>query len=108
MEVKHRSRLRPEIDNRAPLQDLQNDDLILDQGRQGRRLAGFVAKLRQVLAGYGKDVKTLPQAFAENEQLDSRGVAHRRGLLMHEAVHQESLKVAINGRLRGCEFAREF
>ena len=31
MKIKHGSRLRAEIYNRVPLQDLQNDDLTLDQ-----------------------------------------------------------------------------
>jgi len=31
MKIEHRSGLRPEIYNRVPLQDFQNDDLTLDQ-----------------------------------------------------------------------------
>ena len=107
MKIEHGSGLRSEIDDRVTLQDLQDHDLMFDQRGQGRRLAGFVAKPRQVVAGDGEDVKALPQALAENEQLDSRGITHRRRLLMHEAVQHESLKVAIDGRLRRREFACE-
>ena len=55
-----------------------------------------------------EDVEALPQALAENEQLDSRRIAHRRRFLTHEAMQHESLEVAIDGRLRRREFACEF
>src|SRR5262245_64855808 len=107
MEIKHGSRLRPEIYNRVPLHDLQNDDLILNQGGQGRWLAGFVPKPRQFLAGNCEDVEALPEALAENEQLDSRRIAQRRGFLMDKAVPHEGLQMAIDSRLRRGELACE-
>ena len=69
-------------------------------GRSGRRLRSFVAKLRHFLASNCEDVEALPQALAENEQLDPRCVTRRRRLLMHEAVQHEDLKMAVDRRLR--------
>jgi hypothetical protein len=107
MKIEHGSGLRSEIDDRVTLQDLQDDDLMLDQRGQGRRLPGLVAQSRQVVAGNREDVEALPQALAENEQLDARGIAQRRRFLTHEAMQHESLQVAIDGRLRRREFACE-
>ena len=60
MKIEHRSGLRSEIDDRMTLQDLQDHDLVFDERGQGRRLAGFIAEPRQVVAGDREDVKALP------------------------------------------------
>src|SRR5262245_56519107 len=64
-------------------------------------------KPQHFLARDGNHIEAFPQALAENEQLDSGGVAHRLRLLMHEAVPHQSLQMAIDRRLRRGEFARE-
>jgi hypothetical protein len=107
MKIEHGSGLRSEIHDRVPLQDLQNHDLILNQRRQGRRLPRLVAQSCQIVPGNREDVEAFSQAFAENEQLDSRCIAHRGRFLTHEAMQHEGLEVAIDGRLRRREFACE-
>jgi hypothetical protein len=79
MQIQDGARLRSEIDQRSALQNFQNDDLAFNERRQGRGLSGLVAQSRQVVARHGQDVEPLPQPLAQDEQLDARRVARRRG-----------------------------
>src|SRR5258708_5869403 len=89
------------------LDQVEDHNLLVDERRQCHRIALVIAQAHHFAPCNGQDVEALPQALAENEQLDSRRVAQRRRVLMHEAVAREGPQMAIDGRLRRSELARQ-
>ena len=107
MEVERRAGSRAELDDRAALEQLEYDDLVLDQRRNGHSLASVVAKSHRLVPRGGEDVEAFAQALAKHEELDAGAVAQGRRVLPHEAMARQCLKVSIDGGLRGVELARE-
>src|SRR5690242_9236049 len=98
MKVEDGAGLGSEVYDGMSLQHLQNHHLIFHQSRQCHGLSRFFAKARKIVTGNNENVKALPQALPQDEQLDSRRITHRRRLLMNEAVQHESLQMAIDCR----------
>ncbi len=107
MQIHLGARLHAKINDGAPLQKLQSDDLVVHQRRQRDRLARGIAQGRHLLTRSTQDVEALAQRLAQHQQLDARFVAAGFFVLAGKAMFDQRLDVPVDRGLGRVEDLRQ-
>src|SRR4051812_22718441 len=107
MQIEHGAGACSEIDERASVNELEHNDLILHERGERYGVLRNVAKLCHLFAAGGDDVEAFTQPLAQEKELDPRLIAFGQRVLTNESVPREHLQVPVDLRLGRIELPRE-
>jgi hypothetical protein len=99
MQIKQSPRPRTEINNRAPVEKLEDYHPIFNERRERHRVGGVIAQAAHLLARRSENVKTFPQALSEEKDLYSGFITKGRRVLAYVAVTLKRSDVTVYGGL---------